>query len=156
MAKIKVNTEYYLVLRRDILSCNFLSLTAKVVLSSLLILQEKQKVMLKANTICERYGITETELSNALEELAKCELISYSVLKEGNEYLPKIIGIAVLSNVNLYFYGALYDKETGETIEADFIADYAAEKEKEIAEEGTIHKRGTYKIGDAWMPDSAN
>lgn len=145
MAKIKVNTEYYLLFRRDVLSCNFLSLTAKVVLSSLLILQEKQKVMLKANTICERYGITETDLINALEELSKCELITYSVLKEGNEYLPKIIGITVLSNVNLYFYGALYDKETGETVEADA-----------IDEKGELKPRGIYKIGDAWMPDNKN
>lgn len=108
MAKFEVNTDLYLVFRKDVISCRLLSLEARFVLSSIVAQRKKETAVITDAFLAKMYGCEKADIRRAVNELVKQRLIT--VLFEDEIGNARAFHIEPRKeNINKWFYDTYFD-----------------------------------------------
>lgn len=77
MAKFKIDTEKQMVFRKDIIGYRFLSVPARLILSSLLIYSHYGADSITRDKLCTVYALKKNTVENAFYELEQEKFITY-------------------------------------------------------------------------------
>ena len=101
--KTEIDTRYWFFIRKDIMACTFLSIEAKLILSSLLARQKNVEIRSNADMTHSLYAFTYNETKSAFEELESLGFFD-KYEREGKTFICTLNG----ELINHHFNKAVY------------------------------------------------